>query len=308
MVSCDAALEARAPTSPSSSPLGRGGRRAARPGRLVVLQSPASGHDQGLLILHPRARQPAHRRSRLLRRLRPRAGRPRQRAAGRCTRRPGRTSMTPVRTALLFEQMPTIIPCGSPRVADEALRGHVSPGDIALRKRARAHVPAARRVRLRSHRRGRDQAVRLPTPLSRPRARRRLHPGVPHFLTYRLRECGFETHMIDAAHEMNTTMPDSSPSSSRPGAERSPQGHRARRAHPALGVAYKPKRVRPARVAGARDLRGAAAARRPARLRADPHVASAHPSRLRLLGTRYRNEAIVASADVVVMLSRTTSS
>ena len=84
------------------------------------------------------------------------------------------------RTALLFEQVcETVIPCAlaAGGRAGEALREHVPAGEHRPRQRARADVPAARRVGLGGHRRRGDQALRVPAPLPRPRPRRRLHPG-----------------------------------------------------------------------------------------------------------------------------------
>ena len=189
------------------------------------------------------------------------------------------------RTALLFEQVcETVIPCGSPRVAELA--------KLYENTFRQVNIALANELALMCQRLGVSAWEVIDAAATKPFGFLPHYPGpglggdcipvVPHFLSYRLRECGYQTRMIDAAHEINTAMPELRRRARDPGAERSRQGG-ARRADPALRGRLQAERLRPARVAGARDLRGAPAPRRPARLRRSARR-ERHRRRLRVHG------------------------
>jgi UDP-N-acetyl-D-glucosamine dehydrogenase len=125
-------------------------------------------------------------------------------------------------------------------------------------------------------------------------------PVVPHFLSYRLRECGYQTRMIDAAHEINTAMPGFVVDLVTRALN--DRGMAVRDARILLcGVAYKPNvsdlRESPALVIFEQlQRRGAQIAY------SDPHVASVTVGDYVYSSTPW-DPAIVRSADVVVMLT-----
>ncbi len=125
-------------------------------------------------------------------------------------------------------------------------------------------------------------------------------PVVPHFISHRLKEYGYQTRMIEVAHEINTGMPDHVV-----GRVTEALNGRGRAVHGArillLGVAYKPN---------VSDLRESPAMRiftdlagRGGDVRfCDPHVAS-----VAVDGRIYRSDPwtaeTVADADCIVMLT-----
>ncbi len=207
------------------------------------------------------------------------------------------------RTALLFEQVcDTVIPCGSPRVAELA--------KLYENTFRQVNIALANELALMCQRLGVSAWDVIDAAATKPFGFLPHYPGpglggdcipvVPHFLSYRLRECGYQTRMIDAAHEINTTMPEfvcelvTRALNDRGKAVRG-------RTDPALRRCLQAERLRPARVAGPRDLRGAPAPGRPVRVRR-PARRERHRRQLRLPAAPW-NPAIVASADVVVMLT-----
>jgi UDP-N-acetyl-D-glucosamine dehydrogenase len=125
-------------------------------------------------------------------------------------------------------------------------------------------------------------------------------PVVPHFLSHRLRECGYQTRMIDTAHEINTSMPTlvvDLVSQALNDRGRAVRGSRVL----LCGIAYKPNVA---------DLRESPALvifeelqRRGADLRfCDPHVPSVRVGDY-LYRTRPWDEQTVRDADLTVVLT-----
>jgi UDP-N-acetyl-D-glucosamine dehydrogenase len=207
------------------------------------------------------------------------------------------------RTALLFEQVcETVIPCGSPRVAELA--------KLYENTFRQVNIALANELALMCQRLGVSAWEVIDAAATKPFGFLPHYPGpglggdcipvVPHFLSYRLRECGYQTRMIDAAHEINTAMPGFV--ADLVVRALNDRGMAVRGARILLcGVAYKPN---------VSDLRESPALvifeelqRRGAQLAfSDPHVSSVTVGDYVYTAAPW-NDAIIANADVVVMLT-----
>ncbi len=114
------------------------------------------------------------------------------------------------RTELLFQQVcETVIRCGSPRIAELA--------KLYENTFRQVNIALANELALMCQRLGVSAWEVIDAAASKPFGFMPHYPGpglggdcipvVPHFLSYRLREYGYQTRMIDAAHEINTAMP-----------------------------------------------------------------------------------------------------
>jgi UDP-N-acetyl-D-glucosamine dehydrogenase len=207
------------------------------------------------------------------------------------------------RTALLFEQVcETVIPCGSTRVAELA--------KLYENTFRQVNIALANELALMCQRLGVSAWEVIDAAATKPFGFLAHYPGpglggdcipvVPHFLSYRLRECGYQTRMIDAAHEINTAMPGFVVDLVTRALN--DRGTAVRDARILLcGIAYKPNvsdlRESPALVVFEQlQRRGAQIAY------SDPHVASVTVGDYVYSSTPW-DEAIVRGADVVVMLT-----
>jgi UDP-N-acetyl-D-glucosamine dehydrogenase len=207
------------------------------------------------------------------------------------------------RTALLFEQVcETVIPCGSTRVAELA--------KLYENTFRQVNIALANELTLMCQRLGVSAWEVIDAAATKPFGFLAHYPGpglggdcipvVPHFLSYRLRECGYQTRMIDAAHEINTAMPEFVVELVTRALN--DRGMAVRDARILLcGVAYKPNvsdlRESPALVIFEQlQRRGAQIAY------SDPHVASVTVGDY-VYGSTPWEAAIVRRADVVVMLT-----
>lgn len=207
------------------------------------------------------------------------------------------------RTELLFQQVcETVIVCGSPRVAELA--------KLYENTFRQVNIALANELALMCQRLGVSAWEVIDAAASKPFGFLPHYPGpglggdcipvVPHFLSYRLRECGYQTRMIDAAHEINTAMPGFV--TELVTRALNDRGMSVRGARILLcGVAYKPN---------VSDLRESPALvifeelqRRGADLSfADPHVGSVTVGDYVYTSEPW-SEATVRSSDVVVMLT-----
>jgi UDP-N-acetyl-D-glucosamine dehydrogenase len=114
------------------------------------------------------------------------------------------------RTQLLYAQVcDTVVACGSPRVAELA--------KLYENTFRQVNIALANELALMSQRLGVSAWDVIEAAKTKPFGFLAHYPGpglggdcipvVPHFLSHRLREFGYETRMIDAAHEINTAMP-----------------------------------------------------------------------------------------------------
>ena len=114
------------------------------------------------------------------------------------------------RTAVLFRQVcDTVVVCESPRVAELA--------KLYENTFRQVNIALANELALMCQRLGVSAWDVIDAAATKPFGFLPHYPGpglggdcipvVPHFLSYRLRECGYQTRMIDAAHEINTAMP-----------------------------------------------------------------------------------------------------